>query len=224
MRVHVQFPGHSRVVVNFAKTDSLKSFGSRVLAQAPTEALRSPALWDSHYASWIDIASQGQPSAYAATPALARCCCFPRRAPGLVRLPRPHSDPTLMASGGLFPCLRSVLDLEGSSPVPFNDDDHIEILQGAPLCAPQPLQIVEVDPATRQFVLNEDRLQSILLAREVSHLPAVVISIAGPFRGGKSFMLNFFIQYLQSTVRCRALPCCRSGNPDGVSCTQGSGA
>jgi len=63
--------------------------------------------------------------------------------------------------------------------VPFHDDDVLEVLEGAPLSAPQALQIVEVDPATRQFVLREARLRSILEAREVAHLPAVVISIAG---------------------------------------------
>ncbi|KAK8762906.1 hypothetical protein V5799_034483 [Amblyomma americanum] len=46
--------------------------------------------------------------------------------------------------------------------------------------------------------LNEDALTGILMADDVKDLPVVVISIAGAFRKGKSFILNFFLRYLRN--------------------------
>jgi len=45
--------------------------------------------------------------------------------------------------------------------------------------------------------LEDDALESILLGAEQKDLPVVVVSVAGPFRLGKSFLLNFFLRYLE---------------------------
>lgn len=44
--------------------------------------------------------------------------------------------------------------------------------------------------------VNEQALQDILCNEEIAGLPAAVICVAGIFRSGKSFLLNFFLKYL----------------------------
>lgn len=47
------------------------------------------------------------------------------------------------------------------------------------------------------FELNKDALESILLRPGFSNKKVVVVSVAGAFRKGKSFLLDFFLRYLQ---------------------------
>lgn len=61
-----------------------------------------------------------------------------------------------------------------------------------------PVQIVTVDPETREFVLDEEALSSILLSDECKDRAISVVSIAGDFRKGKSFLLNFLLRYLSN--------------------------
>nr|XP_002127593.1 atlastin-2 [Ciona intestinalis] len=61
--------------------------------------------------------------------------------------------------------------------------------------ADQPIPIVVVDDDHR-FCLDEEAISSILLKNDVMNLPVAVISVAGAFRKGKSFLLNFFLRYL----------------------------
>lgn len=58
------------------------------------------------------------------------------------------------------------------------------------------VQIVNVNPETRTFELDLDALEGILLQDKVRDKPVAVVSIAGDFRKGKSFLLNFFLSYL----------------------------
>ena len=58
---------------------------------------------------------------------------------------------------------------------------------------PIPIVIVNDD---HTFSLDEDAIKSILLKKDIMHLPIVVISVAGAFRKGKSFLLNFLLRYL----------------------------
>lgn len=66
----------------------------------------------------------------------------------------------------------------------------------APQPQPQPIQVVSVDPDTKEFVLQEDALSKILLSEKCRDRPVCVVSIAGDFRKGKSFFLNFLLKYL----------------------------
>lgn len=63
----------------------------------------------------------------------------------------------------------------------------------------QPIQIIIRDPDDRhKFRLNEDGLRKILKKKEVENLPIAVLSVAGAFRKGKSFLINFFMNYLKN--------------------------
>jgi len=60
------------------------------------------------------------------------------------------------------------------------------------------IQIINLNEETKEFELNEEGLSSILNHEKAKDKPVVVISIAGDFRKGKSFMLNFFLRYLKA--------------------------
>ena len=62
----------------------------------------------------------------------------------------------------------------------------------------RPVQIVNVNPETREFILDIDALSEILLREECREKPVCVISIAGDYRKGKSFLLNFLLRYLNA--------------------------
>ncbi|XP_065300261.1 atlastin-2-like [Dermacentor albipictus] len=63
----------------------------------------------------------------------------------------------------------------------------------------QQVQILQLKG--NSFQLNMNELQSILLADNVKDLPVVVVSVAGAYRQGKSFLLNFLLQYLRNNGR-----------------------
>ncbi|XP_055313931.1 atlastin-like [Sitodiplosis mosellana] len=58
-----------------------------------------------------------------------------------------------------------------------------------------------VSPKDKTFVLNGAALSSILNNDDLEDRHLVIISIAGPFRQGKSFLLNFFIRYLNAQYK-----------------------
>lgn len=57
-----------------------------------------------------------------------------------------------------------------------------------------------VCPNNHKFQINEKELNQIqdLIAIKDHHV--VVVSVAGAFRKGKSFLLNFFLKYLNARV------------------------
>lgn len=59
------------------------------------------------------------------------------------------------------------------------------------------VSVVEITDKNALYV-NEKALKDILLVDDIKDLPVVVISIAGAYRTGKSFMLNFLLRYLRS--------------------------
>ncbi|XP_075976660.1 atlastin-3-like [Anticarsia gemmatalis] len=50
----------------------------------------------------------------------------------------------------------------------------------------------------RRYEVDEEALASVLLRADVRSLPVVVVSVAGAYRGGKSFILGFFLRYLKA--------------------------
>lgn len=62
-----------------------------------------------------------------------------------------------------------------------------------------PVQII-LESGDHSFTLDHEALTEILLKNEVRNRDLVIISVAGAFRKGKSFMLDFFLRYLYSRV------------------------
>lgn len=62
-----------------------------------------------------------------------------------------------------------------------------------------PVQIV-LDSGDHSFTLDNEALARILMKNEVKNRDLVILSVAGAFRKGKSFMLDFFLRYLYSRV------------------------
>ncbi|XP_034952715.1 atlastin isoform X2 [Chelonus insularis] len=63
--------------------------------------------------------------------------------------------------------------------------------------AGRPVQVVVAHP-DHTFELDEDALAEILLQDDVKDRSVVVVSVAGAFRKGKSFLLDFFLRYMAS--------------------------
>jgi len=63
----------------------------------------------------------------------------------------------------------------------------------------RPVQVVLAHP-DHTFELDEDALSEILLHDDVKDRNVVVVSVAGAFRKGKSFLLDFFLRYMNSKV------------------------
>lgn len=59
------------------------------------------------------------------------------------------------------------------------------------------VEIISIDRA-RGLAVDEDALRSILMDPSVAGLPVAVICVAGKFREGKSFLLNYFLNYLSA--------------------------
>ncbi|CAH8873877.1 unnamed protein product [Trichobilharzia szidati] len=73
------------------------------------------------------------------------------------------------------------------------------------------VQVVNVEECNKKtsFSLNEEALSAILLKPGVRDKKVVVLSVAGAFRQGKSFLLDFFLRYLLCEDRTNWL-----GDPD----------
>eukprot|EP00111_Clytia_hemisphaerica_P011671 TCONS_00034289-protein len=68
--------------------------------------------------------------------------------------------------------------------------DGVEEVREGPLCILEALD-------DHTFELNAKALESILLRPSISDKKVVVVSVAGAFRKGKSFLLDFFLRYLE---------------------------
>lgn len=65
---------------------------------------------------------------------------------------------------------------------------------------PRPIQIVLTNEEEHSFELDAAALEKILLQDHVKDLNVVVVSVAGAFRKGKSFLLDFMLRYMHSQV------------------------
>lgn len=63
----------------------------------------------------------------------------------------------------------------------------------------KPIPIVLAEE-NHQFVLDEEALEDILLKDDIKDRNVIVVSVAGAFRKGKSFLLDFFLRYMKATV------------------------
>lgn len=64
---------------------------------------------------------------------------------------------------------------------------------------PKPIEII-VPEEGHKFKLDIEALEEILCEDDVRDKPVVVLSVAGAFRKGKSFLLDFFLRYLSHKV------------------------
>lgn len=64
----------------------------------------------------------------------------------------------------------------------------------------RPLQIVQTGE-DHTFILDEDTLTEVLLDERVKDRFVVIVSVAGAFRKGKSFLLDFFLRYMYAKVK-----------------------
>ncbi|KAK8758208.1 hypothetical protein V5799_004168 [Amblyomma americanum] len=62
------------------------------------------------------------------------------------------------------------------------------------------VQILHINE-DHSFDLNESQLEAILLDDRVKDKPVVVVSVAGAYRQGKSFLLSFLLRYLRNNCR-----------------------
>uniref|UniRef100_A0A665TI26 Atlastin-2-like n=1 Tax=Echeneis naucrates TaxID=173247 RepID=A0A665TI26_ECHNA len=60
----------------------------------------------------------------------------------------------------------------------------------------RPVQIVTANEDEHSFALQEEALERLLLQEELQDLHVVVVSVAGAFRKGKSFLLDFMLRYM----------------------------
>lgn len=65
---------------------------------------------------------------------------------------------------------------------------------------PGPVQIVTVCKEDHSFALDTEALAKVLLAPQVRDKNVVVLSVAGAFRKGKSFLLDFMLRYMYRKV------------------------
>lgn len=64
---------------------------------------------------------------------------------------------------------------------------------------PRGVQIVNTGP-DHTFLLDEEALKELLHDEDVRERAVVVVSVAGAFRKGKSFLLDFFLRYMHHKV------------------------
>uniref|UniRef100_A0A8D0CCV9 Atlastin GTPase 2 n=1 Tax=Salvator merianae TaxID=96440 RepID=A0A8D0CCV9_SALMN len=87
-------------------------------------------------------------------------------------------------------------DLAGEN---YVDPEEIAFLDADEEVVPEkpcPVQIVVAHEDDHNFELDKEALERILLQEHIRDLNIVVVSVAGAFRKGKSFLLDFMLRYM----------------------------
>ncbi|XP_046899946.1 atlastin-2-like isoform X2 [Hypomesus transpacificus] len=106
-------------------------------------------------------------------------------------------------------CKNSIFDeggprIENVGPkmIPRREEEDAEekglLLEEEDTGVARPVQIVVAHEDDHDFELDEVALERILLQEHVRDLNVVVVSVAGAFRKGKSFLLDFMLRYMYS--------------------------
>ncbi|KAK9540742.1 hypothetical protein VZT92_003174 [Zoarces viviparus] len=75
-------------------------------------------------------------------------------------------------------------------------EEEADLLEEDDVGMARPVQIVVADEEEHSFSLQEEALERLLLQEEVRDLQVVVVSVAGAFRKGKSFLLDFMLRFM----------------------------
>ncbi|XP_075391316.1 atlastin-2 isoform X1 [Tenrec ecaudatus] len=76
----------------------------------------------------------------------------------------------------------------------YEDDDLVN--SDKVMKKPCPVQIVLAHEDDHKFELDEKALENLLLQEHIRELNIVVVTVAGAFRKGKSFLLDFMLRYM----------------------------
>lgn len=87
----------------------------------------------------------------------------------------------------------------------------------------RPIQIVVANEDDHKFELDAVALEKILMQDHIKDLNVVVLSVAGAFRKGKSFLLDFMLRYMHNQVSyaCFRMLCSLPYNQLHVVCEHG---
>ncbi|XP_035035216.2 atlastin-2 isoform X2 [Hippoglossus stenolepis] len=96
---------------------------------------------------------------------------------------RNHKNSIFSEGGHRFPS-------DASQMMPEEEDYLLEVGRA------RPVQIVVANEEEHSFTLQEEALERLLLQEEVQDLHVVVVCVAGAFRKGKSFLLDFMLRYM----------------------------
>nr|XP_020650409.1 atlastin-2 isoform X3 [Pogona vitticeps] len=99
---------------------------------------------------------------------------------------------------------KTVTNLQGQMSNMCHGENYVDAEENAILDSdeevipekPCPIQIVLAHEDDHKFDLDESALESILLQKHIRDLNIVVVSVAGAFRKGKSFLLDFMLRYM----------------------------
>lgn len=84
------------------------------------------------------------------------------------------------------------------------------------------VQIVRPDPDKASYCVNREQLENVFGQESVANVPGASYSVAGAFRKGKSFILNFFLDCLKTVdedkVSIRWAYCVFQNHPDFEDC------
>lgn len=91
------------------------------------------------------------------------------------------------------------IDFINDSTTPNLDPASLPVSAKGTCLKGEPVQVVVAEPddtGQHHFKLDDEALQKILLNDQIRDKKVAVVSVAGAFRKGKSFLLDFFLRYL----------------------------